>query len=361
MANTAVATGSVLNVMKAAEKVITHYAARNNPYSAFMGAGPGKIIQTKQDLKKSKGDKMRQYLFAKLSGEGVTGDNTQEGNEVSMSPYSMDGLIDMIRHGVRLDGEMTEQRSEVELRPEAIEALSIWAKDFITEVITYYLAGARGNRTGMLHSTAYAGHASNAFAAPDAAHRLIAGAGTEALLTGGDKMSVQLLDRARRQIRLLMNSGTPFRAPETGGDMRIVGVAFMPPEHVYDLEQDPTFVSAQKDAQKRGADNPLFQAADYYWRGILIKEVDCGVTLTNGAGGANFGRTVIGGAQALSFFQGGTKGKDGETGFFKFVEKDDFDYHNQWGLVVKAILGMIKNRFNGSDLGTFAVDAAYSA
>lgn len=362
MTTTAVATGSILNVGKAAEKILQRYAEREQAYSPYTGEGPSKIIQINRKLQKAKGDTMKNFIFAKLAGEGVTGDTAAEGAEVGMTPYAQSGLIDMIRNGVRLDGEMTEQRSEIELPPETIELLSIWAKDFVTEVISYYLAGTRGNRSGMLHSTSYTGHAGNAFAAPDAGHKLIAGAGTEALLTSNDKMSTQLLDRAKRQINLLQNSGTPMRKPDVPGMGGIVPwVAFMPPEHIYDLEQDPIFMAAQMNAGNRGSSNQLWTGGDYYWRGFLIKQVDALPTITNGAGGANYARTVIAGAQALSFFMGGTKGQDGEVGYFKFVKKNDFDYFNQWGVVVKAILGFIKNRFNSVDLGTFTLDAAYTA
>lgn len=362
MANTSVANGSVLNIVKAAEKVITHYFEREGSYADFMGEGPGNVIQVRKELVKKKGDTMKNFIFAKLTGEGVTGDSTLEGNEVALSPYAQTALIDMIRHAVRLDGEMTEQRSEIVLPPEMIEHLGIWAKDFGTELCSYYLAGTRGNRSGMIHSTAYAGHASNAFAAPDSAHKLIAGAGTEAGLLATDKMNTQLLDTSVKKISLLQNSGTPMRKAQLKGAKGASGlVAFMPPEHIYDLEQDPTFQAALQHGAVRGSDNPMFTGVDYVWRGLGIKRIDSLPLVTNGAGGANYARTVICGAQALSIFLGGTKGMDGEVGWWKFVKKDDFDYYNQLGMAVKAILGVIKNRFNSVDLGTFTVDAAYTA
>jgi hypothetical protein len=38
-----------------------------------------------------------------------------------------------------------------------------------------------------------------------------------------------------------------------------------------------------------------------------------------------------------------------------------FDYGNQEGMVVRAIVGVKKIQMNSADLGTFSVDTAYTA
>ncbi len=54
-----------------------------------------------------------------LSGAGVAGDGTLEGNEEALTTYSDNIFIDQLRHAVRSAGKMTEQRVPFSIREEA--------------------------------------------------------------------------------------------------------------------------------------------------------------------------------------------------------------------------------------------------
>ena len=62
--------------------------------NGMMGTETNNIIQLKDQLKKTKGDTITLPLTAKMSGDGVSGDNELEGNEEKINAYSESILID---------------------------------------------------------------------------------------------------------------------------------------------------------------------------------------------------------------------------------------------------------------------------
>ncbi|MBM3273790.1 MAG: N4-gp56 family major capsid protein [Candidatus Sericytochromatia bacterium] len=361
MANTQVATNSSLNILRTQEKLIGYMAERENPFANFIGSGMENAIQRLTDLEKKRGDTVKVHLGTKLTGAGITGDNTLEGNEEALSWYNDSVIIDQLRHAVRLDGQMTEQRSAISLRADAGERLGIWSREVLTEMLVFYLSGARGVRTGHILPANWTGHAGNALQAPDANHILYAGAaGTKAGMAGSDKMTPALLDTAVKKIKLLINTSAAMRPIKSKG--KNYYLCLMPAEHVFDLRQNATWQNAQQYANVRGDDNPIFSGADGLWNGLIIHEMPEGVLFNDygGAGNVVAARTMIMGAQALGIAYGNAGGTDAAEGRWKYIEKDNFDYFNQCGFAMATIMGIKKLRFNNADYGCFAVDASYS-
>ena len=58
-----------------------HEALKMTFSSRFMGSDSNSLCVIKDDLKKSAGDRIRIILRMQLTGVGVQGDNTLEGNE----------------------------------------------------------------------------------------------------------------------------------------------------------------------------------------------------------------------------------------------------------------------------------------
>lgn len=361
MANTVVATNSDLNILRVQEKLIAMETERKNLYAGLIGTGPSAVIQRITDLEKNAGDTVKFHLGVKLGEQGINGDSTLEGNEEAMAHFHDTLTIDQKRHAVRLDGRMTEQRSAINLRKEAATRLGIWGRELLTEMITYYSAGARGVRTGdLILPTTFTGFAGNSLVAPDAAHLLIAGAGTKSGLTSGDKMGVAILNKAKRNISLLINSGVSMRPATVNG--RKYFTAFMPSEALYDLKEDQRWEAWAREAAVRGDENPLFTGADAVVNGIVIRENPMGVLFSDYGSGGNIPacRTVIMGEQALGIAYGKSGGTDGGEGRYRYVEKE-FDYDNQTGFAVATIFGVKKLRFNSKDHGIYCIDTAYTA
>src|SRR5579872_3720426 len=68
--------------------------------SKFMGNTSNSLIQIKDELKKSAGDKITFGLRMQLTGAGTAGDGTLEGNEESLTTYNDAVYIDQLRHAV---------------------------------------------------------------------------------------------------------------------------------------------------------------------------------------------------------------------------------------------------------------------
>lgn len=360
MAQTEVARASGLNPTYVQEKVISRFAERENYFAKFTGAGPNSIIQTLTDLAKRPGDTMKITLFSKLSGEGTDSDDTLEGNEEALTPYQDTIYIDQKRHGVRLKGRMTNKRSAINLRAEAGYALGTWGKDWISEVMGAYLFGARGTRSLTILPTSFTGFAGNAIQSPDSTHTLWAGASaTEAALAASDKMTVAVLDKARAKVGLLINSGIPMKPVMVNGQPRYV--VLVSPEQAFDLWQDQDFIDAQQNAGVRGNENNLFTGALGFWKDMIIHECPVAPLVTNGAGGANYARAIILGAQAGAMAFGGEEGAtEGGGGRWRYVEKD-FDYGNQTGVAINTLIGVKKLQFNSKDHAVFSINTGYTA
>lgn len=92
----------------------------------FMGTSDSSLIQVKTETKKDAGDKITFGLRRLLTGSGIQGDDTLEGNEESLVTYSDSVFIDQLRHAVRSDGKMSEQRVPFSVREEARSGLQDW-------------------------------------------------------------------------------------------------------------------------------------------------------------------------------------------------------------------------------------------
>src|SRR5574343_2051789 len=79
-------------------------------FSKFIGKDSNSPIQIMPETGKEAGDKVTFGLRMLLSGAGIQGDSTLEGNEEALSFYSDSVLINQLRHATRSDGKMSEQR-----------------------------------------------------------------------------------------------------------------------------------------------------------------------------------------------------------------------------------------------------------
>ena len=64
----------------------------------FMGPTSSSIIQIKDETSKSAGDRITYGLRMQLSGTGVIGDGTLEGQEEALTTFSDAVLINQLRH-----------------------------------------------------------------------------------------------------------------------------------------------------------------------------------------------------------------------------------------------------------------------
>src|SRR5688572_5088363 len=173
-------------------KKLYHDVIGEEFFKTFVGEGSDSLIQLKTETSKGPGDRIRVGLRALLTGDGVQGDSTLEGNEEALSTYSDDVFINQIRHAVRSDGKMSEQRVPFSVREEARMGLKDWWSERLQVTLANQLTGNTGQA-----NTLYTGN--NATIAPTATSRIICGEGKslEASLSSSTNASIALTDLDR--------------------------------------------------------------------------------------------------------------------------------------------------------------------
>jgi N4-gp56 family major capsid protein len=128
----------------------------------------------------------------------------------------------------------------------------------------------------------------------------------------------------------------------------MAGVIVMAPDQSFDLsERDAAWAQAQREAQKRGDDNPIFTGALGIHKSVPIHDHPrVGLSATYGAS-AN-----LNGAQALFM---GSKALAIAYSKRKIWEEKTFDYNNKVGFCIGSLYGVSKSVFNSADLAVVGV------
>jgi len=319
-------------------------ALKKTSYAQFMGSSSNSLVQIKNDLSKQAGDRIRFGIRYQLSGSGVSGDDTLEGNEEALVTYSDNIFINQSRHAVRSDGKMSEQRVPFSVRAESRDGLADWFANMMDTAFFSQLAG----NTDETRSNFY-GH--NAPTAADSDHVLYPSATTEAALSAStaDYFSLSLLDQAVEKAK---TNKVPIRPIDLGRGMKRY-VCFLHPYQVTQLRSSTAtnqWFDIQKAAMNGGqvSNNPIFTGALGEYNGVVLHE---NTRVPTGTGNASSKRAIFAGAQAACVAFG--QGSGGSMGFN--WKEELFDYQNQLGVAAAAIWGMKKTVFNGSDVGTIVI------
>ena len=150
-----------------------HESLKQTYISKFMGRDSNSVLQVVEDTSKSEGDRVRCTLRMLLNGDGISGDDTLEGNEEALVTFTDDLIIDQLRHAVRSNGRMSEQRVPFSVRNEARLALQDWQAD---RWVTWFFNQLCGNTA--VTDTRYTGLQSTL--APDADHHFVMKGGIQA-------------------------------------------------------------------------------------------------------------------------------------------------------------------------------------
>lgn len=313
----------------------------------FMAEGGNSIIDIKTELNKAAGDRITFGLRQQLSGDGVAGDDTLEGNEEALVTYTQNVTINGLRHAVRSKGKMSEQRVPFSVRAEARDGLADW---WAARIDTWFFNQISGNTEQA--DTRYTGH--QATVAPDSAHQVFPGAAiaeTSLSATTAFRFSLALIDKAVERAKTAVNQLRPVQV----GNKKMY-VAFLHPYQVTALRTS-TASSQWSDIQQailQGGqidDNPILTGALGIYNNTILHE-STRVPLVAGAAAGTVARAILCGAQAACIAYGRGHGKN----TYNWVE-EMFDYENQLGVAAGCISGMTKTRFNGSDFGTVVMSS----
>ena len=326
----------------------------------FMTTSPYGLLQIRNETMKAAGDRITIGLRKRLTGAGVIGGNTLEGNEESFDTQDDAIIIDKLRHATRVAGQdsISQQRVPFDLREEGLDDIAQWWADRIDQWFANQLSGNTANGDGTNgDDIRYTGL--QASIAPDSAHTLFfsgAGVDTEAELqsagTSTERMRLVHLDVAVENAKRLEPLIRPVRI---GG--RNYYVCFLHTIQVTDLRTDAQTAGNWFDIQAKAMQggeitgNPIFTGALGVYNQTILHEWERLPPASSGTTAfADVRRAMFCGAQACWAAFGQNFG----PGRFSWVEKL-FDYDEELGISAGCIGGMKKSRFNSQDFATIAI------
>jgi N4-gp56 family major capsid protein len=347
--------------MKAWSRKLSVEVSKATPIAPLIGNSANSIIQMKDELNKSKGDKVTFGLRMQLSGAGVTEGETLEGNEESLTTYADSIYINELAHAVRVknEGTIDVQRVPFNLRQEAQDGLRDWYADRMSLAFFVHAAGYTAPTIDFEGSTLTLSSKYYGFNSPIAASStriLRAGSvATDDLLTSSNPFTLDLIDKAVEKAKTANPKIRPARI--NGSNYYVM---YIHPYQTTSLRTNTStgqWLDIQKNAEKRGSDNPIFSGALGVYNNVILREAEHvaqGVSATT-TKVANARRAVLLGAQSCVASFG-----------MKFTpEKYDmreelFDYQRELGVSCHTVFGMKKTVFNSVDFGTVVV-ATYAA
>ena len=358
--------------------------ARNQSFiNQFAGSGSNAMVQRITELTKNqKGTKANITLLADMTGDGITGDNTLEGNEEALRAFDITIELDQLRFANRIAGRMTDQKTVVNFREQSRDALAYAIADRCDQLAFLTLSGVAytlKNNGALRTTSATAGHelvdlefASDVSAPTSDRHRrwdatngVVAG-GTNNL-TAADTISYKCIVELKAYAK-----DNYIRGIRGGGNQETFHM-FVTPQQMADLKLDSDFLANVRNAGVRGTANSLFSGSSSLMvDGVMIHEfrhvfntsgATSGSSGNAGAAGYKWGAGAdVDGARAL--FCGAQALAMADIGLPEMVE-DTFDYGNQSGISVGKIFGLRKPKYNSDisgsvqDFGVIALDTAY--
>ena len=338
MAVTAYGTNAP-NVVKLFSRKLIREALKKCTFAPYMGESSDSMIQVLNDTRKGPGDQITYQLRMQLSGAGVAGDGTLEGNEEALTVYTDALKIDQLRHAVRSGGKMSDQRIPFSVREEARMGLTDWWADRIDQAIINQLAGVTTQA-----DLRYTGN--NATIASSSGNIVypLANEASEVSISTTSLFNLAIIDRAVAKAKTV----TPMLRPinTDGGDFYVMHIH---PHQTLSLRTSTTsglWQDIQKFAGVRGTSNPIFTGALGVYNQVILKENPRLPAITTASSGTGR-RAILTGAQAAVFAVGQNNSPEKMT----WVE-ELFDYENQLGVSAGMIWGVKKCVFNSTDFAT---------
>lgn len=334
-------------------------AVKATTYGKLTGTSDRSIVQVKPDLKKEKGDKITFGLRALPTGIGVQDDETLEGNEEGLEFKDFALYLGEKRHAIKVDLNLSAQRTLFDVRQEAKDALAEWLEEYLDTTFFEYMSGlGLGNAAGTVskyHPRGALG--GNTLLTPSSDRIVFAGVGvtSRAGLTATDTMSLSVLDKVAERIKRA--SPTMRKASFDGKNLWVV---ILSPEQVTDMRSNTStgqWMDITRAKVTGGKENMWEGEALGVYREFLLIESTRIPTFSDGGAGGNVlgARALVLGAQAAVVAHGNDTDNWGKM---KLVERT-FDYGKRYGVAVTMIWGMSKTRFNSqSDFGCFVIETA---
>jgi len=336
----------------------------------FMGEDSNNVLQVKRDLQSKKGSNETFGIVARLSGDGVTGDDELEGNEEAMLSYDENVAIDQLRNAVRLKGKLDNQKVVYDQIKSARENLRIWLKEMLIRQFFLKAGGVTNTTIVDTNGVVVGGRAlwsNTPDYIPDADEAAGTGnryycverTGTDAI-AAADILTLDAITDVYTMARLASPQIQPLDI-----DGESIYVMFVHPYSARDLRKSADWKTAQENAKVRSDKNPVFRAALGMWSNVLLLENEFVPWLDVSVAGNSFRGAAVGTDCAVDTARNLLCGRQAvlmaQASSDETLVVEQFDYKNKDGVAVSFIGGMQKAMFNSKEFGVIAVDAAAAA
>jgi len=326
MAKTAFATDNALT-KKAWDEKLYRDTIKEAYFARFMSDSNRSIIQTKEELTKSKGDNITFGIRMRLKGAGVTSGQTLEGNEEKLTTHDFGLSLERYRHAVRDNGSLDRQRTMFSIDTEAVDAIKDWGSEKVDQLCMDALTTSPTR-----YFSIQSGTVTTSTTDPSAS------------VTASDKITPKFISQVKTWALTGGNrTQTPLRPIRINGKNYFI--LLLHPDSMFDIKLDSTFAQARRDALERSKDNPIFTGSEAIWDGVVIHEHE-NVPIATTWGGASVAgsKSIFMGAQSLVWAWGERPKVVSAT--FDYEEEHGFG----WGMTSKAG----KPVFNSKDFGSIA-------
>jgi N4-gp56 family major capsid protein len=340
------------------------------------------MVQRISELTQSeKGARAVLTLLADMTGDGIVGDNSLEGNEEALRAYDIVTQLDQLRFANRLAGRLADQKSVVNFREHSRDALAYAMADRIDQLAFLSLSGIaytlknNGALRGVLNTGQNLGDlafASDVSAPTTNRHRRW---DATSKLVAGDVTAVAAADTITYECILALKAYAKdqyVRGLRGAGNEEVYHL-FVTPQVMADLKLDSDFLANVRNAGVRGPNNELFSGSSSLMvDGVMVHEfrhvfntsgATSGASANAGSNGYKWGADAdINGSACL--FVGAQALAMADIGLPEIVE-DVFDYGNQNGISIGKIFGMKKPVYysdhtgQNEDFGVIRLDVAY--
>jgi N4-gp56 family major capsid protein len=341
-------------------------AARDKTFTKkFTGSSDNSMIQRITDLTKTeKGEEGLMHLVADLVEDGGVGDNEREGNEEEMKSYNQSITIDLINHGVRNKGKMSDQKTVINFRKYGRDRLSYWLANRIDQLVFLTLSGisyafhndGRARVNSPFPNLAFAADVS----APTSKRALMWQGGALLPSSTSSLVATDVLTY-KTVVDMKAYANEHYIRPMMSGGKEYF-VCLLRPGSFAQLKKDADFQRAVTTAMPRSEKNPWFTGGTVTIDGIVFHEHRLVYTNRGAASGSRWGsdgtvngtRTLLCGAQALGM---------ADLGAPDWSEKK-FQYDSVQGINVDKMFGLLKPKFfsiydnSVEDFGALTLDHA---
>lgn len=349
---------------------------RQSGFDRYMGEGSDAIIRVFRESKTDGGKDIIVPLLGVIKNGGVSDGQVLEGNEVDLEQFADKITTRWRRNAVKVP-KSSSYRSNMDILRLAGPSLRDWAARivlktglidnlngivvrgavqadgyFAPDTVTRYVDATAADRNAFIVNNAdrvqFGALVSNASSG-------IMATALATLDNTDDKMSAAILDLARERAAATADiaSAGPAINPYMTKDGEEWYVVFVHRRQMRDLRRDPTMFQANRDAEVRGKDNPLFRNGDLLWNGMIIKEL-ADLPLIAGAGAS-----LIDVAQASLVGQSALAVAWGQQP--RLITDNQQDYEFRPAKAIEECIGIKKTSYRGVQYGVYSIYTAAAA